>query len=63
MDFLRPLPIGEEILVLVDYYSKFYDLEVMQKTTIKALVARLEIIFAHFEYPNVAVCDNFFLFV
>ena len=32
-DLMGPLPSGESILVVVDYYSRFYEVAILKKTT------------------------------
>lgn len=45
MDFLGPLPTGEHILVIIDYYSRYKEIEVMTRITARETVDRLERIF------------------
>ena len=33
IDLLGPLPSGESVLVIVDYFSRYYEVEIMQSTT------------------------------
>lgn len=58
MDFVGPFPTGENLLVLVDYYSRFPEVEIMKKITASALEARLRRIFARYGIPTQLVTDN-----
>ena len=35
MDFVGPFPTGENLLVLVDYYSRYPEVEIMKNITIQ----------------------------
>ena len=41
VDLMGPLPFGHSLLVIVDYYSRFYEVEVMQSTTAEKVIDRL----------------------
>ena len=41
VDLMGPLPSGQSLLVIVDYYSRFYEVEVMQSTTTDKIIDRL----------------------
>ena len=58
LDFLGPLPTGETVFVCVDYYSRFYEVDVMTKTTTERTIRSLEAIFARHGLPEVIVSDN-----
>ncbi|XP_046746420.1 uncharacterized protein K02A2.6-like [Diprion similis] len=58
MDFLGPLPSGHYLLVLVDYYSRFYEVEIMMSITASKLLERLKVIFARYGIPNTIISDN-----
>lgn len=58
MDFLGPLPSGHHILVLVDYFSRFFEIEIMTKIDSKATIDRLKFIFARFGFPLSVTADN-----
>lgn len=45
IDFLGPLPTGEYILVVVDYFSRHVDLEIMTTITATETIKRLSKIF------------------
>ncbi|CAH1233137.1 RTL1 [Branchiostoma lanceolatum] len=50
-DLLGPLPTGETVLVVVDYYSRFYEIAIMKSTSSQKVIEALEVIFARFGNP------------
>jgi transposase InsO family protein len=58
MDSVGPFPTGENLLVLVDYYSRFPEVEIMKKITAAALEPRLRRIFARYGVTKRIVTDN-----
>ncbi|XP_033124648.1 uncharacterized protein K02A2.6-like [Anneissia japonica] len=58
IDFLGPLPTGNYILVVVDYYSRFSEIDIMRSTTADRTVRSLEVMFARYVLPQVIVSDN-----
>lgn len=58
IDYLGPLPSGDYILVVVDYYSRYYEVDVMKTITAEKTIQSLEIIFARHGLPEVIVSDN-----
>lgn len=58
IDFLGPLPTGEYILVVVDYFSRHVDLEVMTTITAKETIKRLNKIFGLWGVPRTITLDN-----
>lgn len=58
MDFLGPLPSGHHIFVLIDYYSRYFEIEIMTKIDSKATITRLRTIFARFGLPLSITADN-----
>ena len=55
---MGPLPTGESLLVVVDYYSRYYEVVVMRSTTTPKIITALEEIFARFGYPYSLKADN-----
>lgn len=45
IDFLGPLPSGHNLIVTVDYYSHFIEIEIMKKTDSTETIERLQSIF------------------
>jgi transposase InsO family protein len=58
MDFVGPFPTGENLLPLVDYYSRYPEVEIMKHITTAALEPRLRRIFARYGVPQEIVTDN-----
>ncbi|KAK3800038.1 hypothetical protein RRG08_029760 [Elysia crispata] len=46
IDFLGPLDSGHYILVVIDYYSRYYDAEITKKTTSQKAIDALDILFS-----------------
>lgn len=57
-DFCGPFPTSETVLVVIDGYSRFPEVEIMKTTTTTAVVSRLKRIFARNGYPEVFTSDN-----
>lgn len=58
IDFLGPLPSGENLLVVIDYYSRYKEVEIMNRITAKESVTRLDEIFPRLGYPQTITLDN-----
>ena len=58
VDFLGPLPSGESLFVLVDYYSRWPEVIPMKEISTESMIKNLDNIFTHFGYPQVIRCDN-----
>ena len=58
MDFGGPYPSGESILVVIDDYSRYPEVEIMNTITTKATVPKLDAIFARHGIPDVLKSDN-----
>ena len=63
IDVLGPLPSGESLLVVVDYYSHFFEVVIMQSTTSLKMIEALTPIFVHYGYPFTLKSDNAAQFV
>ena len=57
VNLMGPLPGGENLLVDVDYYSRFFEV-VMKSTTTHRIIAALMDIFARFGFPYMLKTDN-----
>lgn len=58
IDFLGPLPSGHYLFVIVDYYSRFIEIEIMTKIDSIEAIKRLKVIFARFDNPLSITADN-----
>lgn len=58
IDFLGPLPSNDYLLVVVDYFSRFIEIEVMRTIDSDETIWRLKVIFARLGYPESITADN-----
>jgi transposase InsO family protein len=58
MDLTGPFPGGEYLLVVIDYYSRFPEVEIMKSITSNAIKQRLMKIFATHGLPHEIKTDN-----
>lgn len=58
IDFLGPLPSGDYLLVIIDYFSRYKEVEIMRRITSVETVERLERIFVRLGYPTTITLDN-----
>ncbi|KXJ74916.1 hypothetical protein RP20_CCG012722 [Aedes albopictus] len=58
IDFMGPLPTGEYLLVVIDYYSRYKEVEIMIRITASETVERLSKIFTRLGYPRTITLDN-----
>lgn len=58
IDFQGPLPSGHNLLVVVDYYSRYFEVDVMKNIDAAETIKRLECIFARFGLPISLKADN-----
>lgn len=58
IDLLGPLPNGINILTVIDYFSRYYEIDMMKKTETKWIIKSLRIIFARFGIPLLIQADN-----
>ena len=58
IDFGGPFPTGESILVVIDDYSRYPEVEIMSSISAKATLPKLDAIFARHGVPNVLKSDN-----
>ena len=58
IDLMGPLPTGKSLLVVVDYFSRFYEVEITRSTTSKKVVDVLAQIFSRYGYPFTLKSDN-----
>ena len=58
VDFCGPFPIGEYLLVAIDVYSRFPVVEIVQTTSAKSTIVKLENIFCTHGIPRILKSDN-----
>lgn len=58
IDFCGPLPSGHYLFVIVDYFSRWVEVEVMTKIDSVETIKRLKCIFARFGMPITMKADN-----
>lgn len=58
VDLLGPLPTGESILVVVDYYSRYYEVDILRSTVAPKIISSLEGMFARHGLPESLTSDN-----
>ena len=58
IDLLGPIPTGESILVTVDYYSRYYEVNVLKSVTSSVIIQALRGIFARYGFPHSLKSDN-----
>ena len=58
MDFLRPLPSAEYLMVVIDEYSRFPEVEIVTSTSVRSTIPKLHVIFARQGIPDVLKSDN-----
>ena len=51
-DLLGPLPTDESLLVTVDYYSRYFEVDIFHSTTSKVIISRLRTQFARHGIPH-----------
>ena len=57
-DLLGPLPSGYYVFVVVNYFSRYFDIAVMEKVTSVKIIACFEKMFATHGIPISITCDN-----
>ena len=57
-DLLGPLPSGEYLFVVVDYYSRYFEVAIMKSVTSRRIIDTLETMFSTHGIPNSLKTDN-----
>lgn len=57
-DFCGPFPTGEYLLVVIDAYSRFPEVDIVPSTAGKGTIAKLDRIFATHGFPKILKTDN-----
>ena len=58
VDFYGPLPTGQYLLVIVDRYSRFPEVEIVHSTRASTVILKLDKIFAVHGIPTLLKSDN-----
>ena len=58
LDLLGPMPTGEYLLVAIDYYSRYYEVEILMSVTASQIISHLEKIFTVHGLPVTIISDN-----
>ena len=58
IDFMGPLPTGELLLVAIDAYSRYPEVEVIRSTTAPTVIPKLDRIFSTHGMPHKVISDN-----
>ena len=58
MDFQGPYPSGDFLLVVIDDYSRYPEVEIVSSTSAKSALPRLDAIFARHGIPQIVKTDN-----
>lgn len=58
VDFLGPLPEGQSLFVVIDYYSRFMEVCEMETTTSNDVIRELAIMFGRYGIPSYIKADN-----
>ncbi|XP_021343899.1 uncharacterized protein K02A2.6-like [Mizuhopecten yessoensis] len=58
IDLLGPLPTGHYVFVVVDYYSRYYEIDIMKDTSSVKIVESLENMFCRHGLPVSVTSDN-----
>ena len=58
LDFYGPLPSGEYLLVVIDKYSRYLEIEIITSMKAPVVIPKLDKIFAMHGVPSVVKTDN-----
>lgn len=58
IDFMGPIEGSSHILVVVDYYSRYKEVQILTQIDAKTTIKTLQVIFARFGFPLVMWTDN-----
>jgi hypothetical protein len=58
VDFCGPFPSGDCLMVVIDEYSRYPEVELLKSTSTKTDVPKIDKIFASFGIPKVLKSDN-----
>ena len=58
IDFCGPFPSGEYLMVVIDEYSRFPEVEILTTTAARAVIPKLDAVFSRQGIPDVVKSDN-----
>ena len=58
MDLCGPFPSGESVLVVIDAYSRFPEVDILKSSTAPSLINKLDRIFSTHGFPDSVTSDN-----
>ena len=58
VDLAGPFPLGEYLLVVIDEYSRFPEVDVISSTSAKTVIPHLDMIFSRHGIPDLVKTDN-----
>jgi transposase InsO family protein len=58
IDFYGPLPTGEYLLVAIDRYSRYPEVEVVRSTKMSTVIPKIDQMFARHDMPTIIKSDN-----
>ena len=58
IDFCGPFPTGEYLFVIIDAYSRYPEVEIVHSTSAKAIIPKMDRVFATHGIPRVIRSDN-----
>lgn len=58
IDYLGPLPSGDQILVIIDYFSRYKEIKTSKTITFNEIIKMLKEIFSRNGYPITITADN-----
>lgn len=58
LDYCGPLPSGHYLMVVIDYYSRYAEVEIMKKIDAASTIDRLHVMFARYGFPSSLTADN-----
>ena len=58
IDFKGPFPTGEYLLVIIDDYSRFPEVEIVNSTSARSVIPKLDSVFARQGIPEIVKSDN-----
>lgn len=58
IDLMKATPLPEELLVIIDYYSRYHEIKFLKSTTSTAIITQLREIFCRMGFPKSIRADN-----